>query len=359
MVISTMFNGHVEEFRKRRPLYELYTDKIKTLISELVIHHATSVHVIEARTKTIDSFSDKISRPAKTYDKPLDEIRDISGLRLIVYYGDDVSNIVSIIKKEFIIVEEEVKPDEEDRFGYRSVHLIAKLRPDRAALFEWQKFGALVFEIQVRTVLQHAWAAVSHVLHYKNTPNVPAQLRRRMSRLAGLFELADEEFIGIRTDHARSSEATKQAILKGDRNIKLNIEGVQELITSSKRLKSALEFAQSLGFILSTSQENNHNTVLGILKQADAAGIVTLEELDGAIDVKYEDYLVILWNDFDNERDATSWAISHEFILYLLLIRYRIDKFTEGMLVSDGWSRGIAKRVLAGARKHANMSSRT
>jgi trimethylamine:corrinoid methyltransferase-like protein len=56
-------------------------------------------------------------------------------------------------------------------------------------------------EVHVRTVLQHAWAAISHSLQYKKEDDVPAALRRRLNRLAALLELADQEFTTLSAEH--------------------------------------------------------------------------------------------------------------------------------------------------------------
>ena len=85
-----------------------------------------------------------------------------------------------------------------DRFGYRSLHYICAPAP---SFFEQHGFvymPELRFEVQLRTILQHAWAEMEHDLGYKAPEAIPAQIRRRFSRLAGLLELADEEFLSIK-----------------------------------------------------------------------------------------------------------------------------------------------------------------
>ena len=112
---------------------------------------------MESRAKTVESFKGKVEREDKDYTDPLNEITDLSGVRIISYYNSDVDEISNLIRREFEIDEknsvDKRKIDEEDRFGYQSSHLVVSLSDSRQDLFEWSAFKGLRAEIQVRTVL--------------------------------------------------------------------------------------------------------------------------------------------------------------------------------------------------------------
>ena len=63
---------------------------------------------------------------------------------------------------------------------------------------EWKKFSGIKFEIQIRTVLQHAWSAISHKLEYKTVNDVPKKMRRQLFRISALLEIGDQEFSSLR-----------------------------------------------------------------------------------------------------------------------------------------------------------------
>jgi hypothetical protein len=80
------------------------------------------------------------------------------------------------------------------------------------------------FEIQIRTVLQHAWAEVEHDLGYKPAVDgsdevVPEIIRRRFSRIASLLEIADQEFVSIRRDLRRYRETLESEVAAGARGV--------------------------------------------------------------------------------------------------------------------------------------------
>lgn len=97
-----------------------------------------------------------------------------------------------------------------NQFGYLSVHYIIQLNDIRKKLPEWLTFSNLKAEIQVRTVLQHSWASISHELSYKKGYEIPKELERKLFRLAGLFELADEQFLKIRDEHITLNSSIKK-----------------------------------------------------------------------------------------------------------------------------------------------------
>jgi ppGpp synthetase/RelA/SpoT-type nucleotidyltranferase len=129
---------------------------------------------------------------------------DLSGIRIVAYYLRDVHRIANVIRNELRIDELNSSDKASELpvtgFGYRSVHLIASLDERRLALPEWRKFINLRCEIQVRTVLEHVWAAVSHELQYKREDEVLPIFKRRLARLSGLLELSDEEFGDLRRE---------------------------------------------------------------------------------------------------------------------------------------------------------------
>jgi len=78
--------------------------------------------------------------------------------------------------------------------GYLSVHFVASLSKQRNKLTEYSQIKNLKFEIQVRTLLQHAWAEIEHDKSYKFSGELRKDLKRNFSLIAGVLELMDQEF---------------------------------------------------------------------------------------------------------------------------------------------------------------------
>lgn len=193
----------VAEFLARQRLYEQLGAAVYALINSLLESHEIPVHSISYRVKNPDRLLEKLLRQGKSYSS-LDEISDLLGLRVITYFADDVDRVVDLVSAEFVVDPERSvdkrRAIDPDRFGYASVHQICQLSPERTSLPEYRSFQGLYFEIQIRSILQHAWAEIEHDLGYKTTHTVPGPLRRRFSILASLLELADDEFIRLRNE---------------------------------------------------------------------------------------------------------------------------------------------------------------
>lgn len=183
-----------------KPLYDKYLSRLHTLITELVSQLGIPIFQIESRVKDVDSFTDKVAK--KNYQKPFEEIKDFAGIRLITYYNDDVEIISEVLKSEFLVdpIHSSDKADGLDiqEFGYRSLHLVLSLTERRARLREWKPFANLPAEVQIRSILQHAWASISHKIDYKAFTKSSVSDRRKLFRLSALLELSDEEFRSIR-----------------------------------------------------------------------------------------------------------------------------------------------------------------
>jgi ppGpp synthetase/RelA/SpoT-type nucleotidyltranferase len=193
------------EYGDKRPLYRDYAKKCRDLIEELLRSEHIRVHSVDFREKDPEKLAAKLSRPGKQY-RALEDVTDLAGIRIVTYMADEVDSVGAVIEGEFDVVPQHSIDKSQlldpDRFGYLSLHYVCQLPDRRAALREYQGFAGLMCEIQVRSILQHAWAEIEHDLGYKSAEAIPRGIRRRFSRLAALLETADDEFIRIRDELA-------------------------------------------------------------------------------------------------------------------------------------------------------------
>ena len=123
-----------------------------------------------------------------------------------------------MLHQEFEILERSDKTEdllEDERFGYQSVHYLVRLTRARAELAEYQRFARAITEVQVRTILQHAWAEIEHDIQYKSSAAIPRDIRRRFMALAGMLELADREFQAIQDQDAALNTAARTLVEQG------------------------------------------------------------------------------------------------------------------------------------------------
>jgi ppGpp synthetase/RelA/SpoT-type nucleotidyltranferase len=149
--------------------------------------------IVTSRAKTTRSFVKKAMR--KGYADPFAEMPDLAGVRVILYYGDDVDAGREEVLTCCEIVREESKLDalEYDQFGYLGVHLETIPRADFLAGVDATELNGLPCEIQIHTMAQSAWAVVSHDLLYKSPLELPTPIRRGVTRLVATTELFDAE----------------------------------------------------------------------------------------------------------------------------------------------------------------------
>jgi GTP pyrophosphokinase len=237
------------EYRRRRPVYEGYCARLKDLVLEILQAKGIDVISVEARTKTVESFVDKISRKQK-YEDPLTEVTDLVGLRVTTYYLEDVETVSNILSAQFNILEEVSRETQIDpgQFGYASKHYVVMLGETRRGLPEWQSSSHIRAEFQVRTALQHAWAAVSHKLDYKSPVAIPPQLRRKLMRLSALFELADEQFSALRSARQELDEQNAFLVAQGNLNMAIDASSLDAYLRESPNVSRVIDAARQEGW---------------------------------------------------------------------------------------------------------------
>lgn len=131
----------------------------------------------------------------------LEDVTDKVGVRVVTRYSSDVDHVCAVLTSEFDVLEDvDHRVASVETFGYSSRHLVLILGPTRKGLPEWRQYGDLRAEVQVRSILQHAWASISHGLDYKSDKEVPSEVRRKLFRVAALLETGDDLFDSFRND---------------------------------------------------------------------------------------------------------------------------------------------------------------
>jgi ppGpp synthetase/RelA/SpoT-type nucleotidyltranferase len=176
------------------------------LVTNLLDDAGINYLTVSGRTKSIASFAEKAVRTVegvRLYADPLREIGDQLGVRVITYVRDDVDAVAELLADQVVVRDDRDLGREtasEGRFGYASRHLQITLDAARENHPAYAHLSGRNIQVQIRTVLQHAWAEFEHDIRYKGT--VPSEhahdFDRRFTLAAGLLELADQEFTTIR-----------------------------------------------------------------------------------------------------------------------------------------------------------------
>lgn len=243
----------VQKYQRIREQYVLLADCFKSILKEAISEKEIKVASIDARAKTVESFGAKAMTPHPEdpanpkYTDPVIQITDLAGVRIITFFPRTVDDIDEVIRTQFVVIEKSDKGDileQEDRFGYQSVHYLVRLAPDRHSLPEYSRFKDFVVEIQVRTVLQHAWAEIEHDIQYKSMEAAPLAIRRRFMALAGMLELADREFQAIQDeDHRLTQEARRSVAIGNYQAVEMTPDALRAYL--NRRLGSDGRISQS------------------------------------------------------------------------------------------------------------------
>lgn len=258
-------------------LYHSFTITCHNLLKNFVEENGLRVHSINSRTKDISSLLGKLEKKEGKY-QTLADITDLSAVRIITFFQDDVDIVAKIIESNFQIdtlksIDKRKRLDPE-RFGYLSLHYICSLPEYRLTLPQYKPFKKVQCEIQVRSILQHGWAEIEHDLGYKY--KVSPEMRRRFSRLAGLLEIGDIEFSNIRKEieQEKNAEIPEK---KKTKDIFLNEETVKWLLHYEPIICSLDRIlARLVGAILVEPSDEYINTRK---RELEFAGLITTLEV--------------------------------------------------------------------------------
>ena len=214
----------LEQYNHLLPVYTQMEKVIPERLKGIFDDAGIIVAALEHRVKTEKSLAGKLKLKGGKY-KDIFDITDLVGIRVITFYIDDVDKVASIVERLFDVDWENSidkrKAHEIDSFGYLSLHYICRIPESVYSNPEYPELNRIRFEVQMRTVLQHAWANMNHDTGYKSGVEIPKVYLRNLSRLAGMLELVDDEFSRIRRELSDYRRNVQKLVASG------NLEEVQ------------------------------------------------------------------------------------------------------------------------------------
>ncbi len=194
-----------QAYDKNKPLLTAILNGVQNQIKNNL--HLASTPLFKARVKSFNSYYKKLLRikPPSLGQQELPVLTDLIGIRVICAFLEDLQEVEKQLVQNFKIVEIERKGADKSfsEFGYESLHILIEI-PEK--LTEFSGNGdklcmpqGLVCEIQIRTILQDAWAEVEHELVYKSEFSpFDLPLRRKLASINATLSLADIIFQEIR-----------------------------------------------------------------------------------------------------------------------------------------------------------------
>jgi len=286
------------------PKHIRLTDAVISIIENLLKTNMIEYLTVSGRTKTKESVLEKIER--KTYRDPAKQLTDLSGIRVVAYFESDIHKITDLINSAFSVdFANSLNQDDKlsvDQIGYRSVHFVCDIGKDRAVLPEFISISNLKFEIQVRTVLQHAWAELAHDRNYKFSGKLPPEIERSLFLYAGMLEIADKGFSEISSKIDSYIEKVHADTIRGE------LDYVLDSLTLPQFIENWFEINQ---LKLEPVKHKTDNNVL--INELNSLGIYKATELKNIIPENYAQvckdrkYVSNLWG---HTRD---WLIIHDW----------------------------------------------
>ena len=195
--MSVFKESIIKEYKENLPTFEKISKIIKEQLEKIANELQIECSAITSRIKSLDSLSNKIELKGNKY-KTVFDITDIVGARTVAFHQSEVDKIASLVLQRFEIDWENSidkrKLYQVNQFGYVSLHYIVKIPKSMYYDEKNPLINEISSEIQIRTNLQHTWASIFHESGYKSNIEIPHDILRQFSRLAGLLELADQEF---------------------------------------------------------------------------------------------------------------------------------------------------------------------
>lgn len=323
----------LEDYRKQKEHFVTLGNVVHDMLANITKELGLTVLAVEHRVKEEKSLAGKLERKGDGYNT-FEDITDILGCRVICFLSDEIDKIGKKVEEMFVVDWENSSDKrallKENAFGYLSLHYICSLPfgdkwPDEIC--------GIKFEIQIRTILQHAWSAIQHDIGYKSEFGVPREINRQFARLAGLLELADDEFVRARDNMIGYTEDIRKRIITDDADdVVINMISLNEYVLHNKNMqKLTKEIADISNAEISVIDPESYIAQLAYL------GIKKLGDIERMIKENYGLAIALANKALSaSNLDIVSSIVALRFLCRAELINkdYTFDKIVEFLKIS-------------------------
>ena len=295
------------------PQHELLTSSVVSIVKNLLDKENIDYLSVTGRTKDKKSIVEKVNR--KSYKNPKDDLTDLSGIRIIVYFESDIKKVSKLINSSFD-VDKKNSLDKDtllatNEMGYRSVHFVCDLGKKRAILPEFETTKNLKFEFQVRTVLQHAWAELAHDRNYKFTGKLPPELERKLYLYAGMLEIADKGFDELSNQIIEYTTQIEKKVQKGNLDIEINSISLEEFIYN---------WSETNNYPL--GKTNNKDLLSEVIKELNQFSIYKISELEKIIPKGFLEKNIVYELNTNIFGLIRKWMILHDYKKFIQNVHF-------------------------------------
>ncbi|GHS98036.1 hypothetical protein AGMMS50276_19130 [Synergistales bacterium] len=352
--IDELGMSYVEKYS----LYEEYSARIRNLIQDLVDREDIEPCGVEGWAKTP---SELVKSLGSNYEGDVSSFAadDLVTVRVLLRFPEDVQVVEEVIRNEFNINMERSTPSEglEDpyRFGYPSVFYVLSLSDSRSELKEWKKYEGLSFTLELRTVLQDAWATISPRVNLSVDAVSEKKLKRKLIRLAALLEEADEGFFALWGDVKNASVSVPPRVEPRPEKTEILVQAEkifseEEFYNYLYELKSGAflskwnSIAIKAGFpIYVPAPSYLKESCAYLYKILRAVGIDTTSELEkflADLDDNDKGFLQLKAVQGAFEKESSSWRVDAFSAIFLLVMNLKWDILKNKDLVALGIKSG-------------------
>lgn len=270
----------LDAYKQNIKIYTAYKERVVNLLTDLLSDQEIVIHQISGRTKSLESLSKKIDEKGEKYTC-IEDITDIIGIRIITYMESDVNTVSNLIEKEFMIDTQnsiDKRILKTDQFGYRSLHVVIMLNESRSNLKEYKKYKGFKCEIQIRSILQHAWAEIEHDLGYKGEISIPDQYKRTFNRLSALLETADVEFDRLKTELKEYENRVPILIKSKPENVDINAASINSFLKTNDILLEVKKLIENITGV-ELKPIDNYDPIMKLLRFHELKSIGDLSKM--------------------------------------------------------------------------------
>lgn len=200
----------LERWRAERPMYAAWGDFVSETLTDAVAReiHPATVELffripLRPRIKLEPSLLAKAFHRGKQYKDPYSDIEDKVGVRIVVLFSEEIRVVERAISACDRWTAAKARDFEEERaakpfeFAYQSLHYIvrAKVGVSHAGV---DVAVDTPCEVQVRTILQHAYSELTHDTIYKPSIQAEPDVKRAAAKSMALIEATDDYFTQVR-----------------------------------------------------------------------------------------------------------------------------------------------------------------